>query len=67
MKLTDAQFVVLKHIVDEAVVDITAVSEPFRQRAIDLGMMDPPLVDMDAHFIHATPDGRRALREQASD
>lgn len=45
--------------------DLRRVSEPMRQRLIDLAMMDPPLVEVDADRVTATDLGR-AQSEDAS-
>lgn len=55
-RLTEAQVIVLAHI-GEAPRRISRMSEPFRQRAIDLGMMEPPLVDVDGDWVSATVAG----------
>lgn len=54
---------VLHHIDLVGVRDIREVSEPLRQRIIDLGMMEPPLVDIDADRIYVTEAGRVKLSE----
>jgi hypothetical protein len=40
--------------------DLRRVSEPMRQRLIDLAMCEPPLVDVDADRVFLTEAGRRA-------
>lgn len=55
-QLTEAQVIVLAHI-GEAPRQISRMSEPFRQRAIDLGMMEPPLVDVDGDWAFVTVAG----------
>lgn len=42
-------------------VDITKVSEPMRQRIIDLGMHEPPLVDIQGDMIDVTAAGLALL------
>lgn len=68
--MTEAQIIVLRHIAEPRVdmltgrinqIDIRRISEPYRQRAIDLGMMDPPLVEIDGDFLRITDAGRAAL------
>ena len=54
---------VLKDIAERRGVDIRKVSEPYRQRIIDLGMMEPPLVQIDADRVSLTADGRSALKQ----
>ena len=70
--LTDAHIIVLRHIAEPRVdmfsgrvnqLDIRKLSEPYRQRAIDLGMMEPPLVDIDGDFLFVTAAGRAALEQ----
>ena len=55
-KLTEAQLIVLAQI-NNAPRRISQMSEPFRQRAIDLGMMEPPLVDVDGDWAFVTVAG----------
>lgn len=38
-------------------VDLRDISEPMRQRIIDLGMMEPPLVDVDGDCVFLTGHG----------
>jgi hypothetical protein len=68
--VTEAQIIVLRHIAEPRVdmltgrinqIDIRKISEPYRQRAIDLGMMEPPLVEIDGDFLSITDAGRAAL------
>lgn len=40
---------------------LTTVSEPMRQRIIDLGMMEPPLIDMDGPRVVMTLAGIREI------
>lgn len=40
--------------------DLRKVSEPMRQRLIDLAMMEPALVDVDADRVFITKAGRAA-------
>lgn len=58
--LTEAQHIVLRHVA-VARPHIQLVSESFRQTVIDLGMMEPPLVDIGGDFLLITPAGRAAL------
>lgn len=39
--------------------DLRHVSEPMRQRLIDLAMLEPPLVDVDADRVSLTDAGQR--------
>jgi hypothetical protein len=43
-------------------VDLRGTSEAMRQRLIDLAMMEPPLVDVDADRVFLTAAGREAER-----
>lgn len=52
---------VLRHVADVGTVDLRKISEPFRQRLIDLAMMEPPLVDVDADRVTLTDAGRAEL------
>lgn len=61
MKMT--QLLVLRDIQKRGSVDIRAISEPYRQRMIDLGMMEPPLVQVDADRVSLTDAGRQTLQE----
>jgi len=47
--------------VANADVDLRKISEPTRQRLIDMAMTEPPLVDVDADRVFLTDDGRSAL------
>ena len=42
-------------------VDLREIAEPMRQRIIDLEMMEPPLVDVDADKVFVTDAGFDAL------
>lgn len=61
MRLETIHLIALQNVVDKTWVDIRKISEPHRQRLIDLGMMEPPLVDIDADQIYITEAGRNAL------
>jgi hypothetical protein len=41
--------------------DLRTVGEPMRQKLIELGMAEPPLVDVDADRVFITKAGREAL------
>jgi hypothetical protein len=58
MTVTDIQAIALRHVA-EGNLDLRKISEPMRQRIIDLGMMDPPLVEVDADRVLLTRDGWR--------
>lgn len=59
MKIT--QMLVLKDIARRGFVDIRKISEPYRQRMIDLGMMEPPLVTIDADRVSLTMAGQAVI------
>lgn len=42
-------------------VDLREVREAWRQKAIDLGTMEPPLVDVDGDMVSITDAGREAF------
>lgn len=44
-----------------ATLDLRSVGEKLRQGLIDLGMREPPLVDVDADRVYLTQAGREAL------
>lgn len=44
-------------------VDLRDISEPMRQKIIDLGMMEPPLVQVDADQVSITGYGDQYLRD----
>lgn len=52
---------VLEHLADVGSVDLRKISEPMRQRLIDLAMEEPPLVDVDADQVSLTDAGRTAV------
>lgn len=54
---------ILRHIAEIRTLDLRKVSEPMRQRLIDLAMMEPPLVDVDADRVYLTQAGQDAARE----
>jgi hypothetical protein len=75
-ELSPAQVIVLRHIAEPRVdmltgrinqIDIRKISEPYRQTAIDLGMHEPPLVDIDGDFLFISPAGRAALERETRD
>jgi hypothetical protein len=45
-------------------VDLDDISEPMRQRLIDLAMMEPPLVDVDGPLVYATDAGIKAVKNR---
>jgi hypothetical protein len=62
--LSNAQAIVLRNIIDRRWVDIRKISEPYRQNAIDLAMMEPPLIDINADQMFATDAGRSAIENR---
>jgi len=44
--------------------DLRHVSEPMRQRLIDLAMLEPPLVDVDADRVSLTEAGRKVAESR---
>lgn len=52
---------VLRHLAKVGHVDLRKISEPMRQRLIDLGMREPPLVDVDADRVTLTEAGKSAV------
>lgn len=74
--MTPAQLIALGYIADRGVdpstgrrrsVDLREISEPTRQRIIDLGMMEPPLVDVDGPWVFLTKEGREKYDELNAD
>lgn len=63
--LSEMHAIVLQHIAALGRVDIRQISESYRQKAIDLGMMEPPLVNIDADQMRVTDAGQQWLRQQA--
>lgn len=55
---------VLRHLAAVGQVDLRKISEPLRQRLIDLAMMKPALVDVDADRVFLTEAGKRHAAEQ---
>ena len=53
--------IVLKEVRDRRVTTLTAMPEPMRQKVIDLGMEEPPLVDTMGEAIFVTTQGEREL------
>jgi hypothetical protein len=63
MALQPIHWIVLSRINTAEFLDLRFVSEPLRQRLIDLAMMDPPLVDVDADQVFLTRAGRELLHK----
>lgn len=57
---------VLEHLAEVKVLDLRKISEPMRQRLIDLAMEDPQLVDVDADRVYLTDAGHAALNNGQS-
>lgn len=64
MNLSDAHMIVLRDInrrcspaCPKSPVDLRVVGEAYRQKAIDLGMMEPPLVDVRGDYLITTAAG----------
>lgn len=54
---------VLRYLANVGEVDMRRISEPFRQRLIDLAMREPPLVDAAADRAFLTDAGRLAVAD----
>ena len=52
---------VLRHLAKVGSLDLRTISEPTRQRLIDLGMQEPPLVEVDADRVTLTEAGKSTL------
>jgi hypothetical protein len=52
---------VLRRLAEVGPFDLRTVSEPMRQKLIELGMAEPPLVDVDADRVFITKAGREYL------
>lgn len=61
--LTPIQIIVLKEIDKNHLADIREMSEPWRQAVISLGMVEPPLIDVEADQVMLTIRGEDALKE----
>lgn len=51
---------ILEHLATVGTVDLRRISEPMRQRLIDLAMEEPPLVEVDADRVSLSEAGRSA-------
>ena len=60
--LTPIQIIVLKEIDKGHLADIREMSEPWRQTVISLGMIEPPLIDVEADQVILTIRGEDALK-----
>lgn len=54
---------VLRHLAKVGTLDLRKISEPLRQRLIDLAMREPPLVYVDADQVSLTLDGHKAAED----
>lgn len=61
MPLTDMQAIVLSRVFHRQMDDLRDLGERGREVVIDLGMMEPPLVDVRADEVFITDAGREAL------
>lgn len=52
---------ILEHLAKVGTLDLREISEPMRQRLIDLAMDEPALVDVDADQVFLTDAGKNAL------
>lgn len=59
--LSDMHLIVLREIRRQRVATFDSISEPMRQKVIDLGMMEPPLVDCIGPALFITTQGEKAL------
>ena len=62
VKLRPIQRMLLENVAKRGA-DLRKVSEQYRQHLITFGMMEPPLVDVDADRVSINDAGRAALRE----
>lgn len=62
MTLTDMQAIVLARVFHRQMDDLRELGERGREVVIDLGMMEPPLIDTRADEIFITEAGITALR-----
>lgn len=58
---------ILEHLARVGSVDLRVISEPMRQRLIDLAMEDPPLVDVDADQVRLTDAGLSIIHAPLTD
>ena len=58
---------IMEELAGGTVMDLRKVSEPMRQRLIDLAMQEPPLVDVDADRVSITDAGRAFMARVALD
>lgn len=61
-KLTWQHEAILSAIHRKRSIDLRQRSEAYRQRVIDMAMMEPPLLDIHGDWIFLTDAGRQALR-----
>jgi len=60
MRLTPRERSALLIIYNRGFADLRKVSEQYRQGLIDLGMREPPLIEVDADRVTLTDAGRQA-------
>jgi hypothetical protein len=56
----------LEHLLRHQPVNLNEVGELYRHALIDLGMMEPPLVEVDGELVFATPAAVDALNASAA-
>lgn len=61
MTISAMHMAVLRSVADCGEVSLREVGEAYRQRLIDLGMQEPPLVDVDGERVKITAAGARLL------
>ena len=64
MALSQMHLIVLKEVRDRRVTTLTAMPEATRQKVIDLGMAEPPLVDTMGEAIFVTTAGENELMKR---
>lgn len=63
MSLSPIQRIILRNVERPGGDDLREVSESYRQKLIDLAMMEPPLVEVDADQVTIASAGRMALMD----
>lgn len=64
MELSVPHLLVLADIRARRWKDIREVGERYRQKVVDLGMMEPPLVDIQGDYLEITVAGRAELNRR---
>lgn len=52
----------LRHMKHFGPIQLSGCSEPMRQCLINLGMQEPPMVDVDENWVYLTEAGRTSVR-----